>query len=634
VSGRAFFDQGQPYVKDNPALVMQTAQLDVNGDGLLDFFTYDSYPLDVPTPNPPPSIFINDGVQLNKTTWPGPSMGNPHGVKVLGGDFNGDEVLDLFSLVAVDPPFGAFPDLQDYNNLLLFGDAIELIEFSEWRGFWYAGASGDIDNDGDLDIIMFNFHVNANGVQNRILWNDGSGHFTDSTDGIGSIQVDQAELIDINHDGYVDLLVDVIDSDGRHLSVYWGNGSGYGQDVSFHVSLPQDLYVTNLFATDLNGDGFDELLLSAVNSQGLYQVRAYQTLDSGISVNEITQTVFDQPTVTERFDHARLYDIDHNGYLDLFATDMDSNIRWEWNGDQFVRSSERLTNDLIFFNQSQPLVANLNDSPTGTVIIAGTATQGQTLTASNTLADADGLGTITYTWKAGNTTLGTGSIYTLTQAEVGQSITVTASYTDQFGTAESVTSAATATVEPSGIDINIQAHAWNTPTAPLVGVSIVATGATLSETLSTDATGKASISGVGDQSLSLTASLSASSAVSQSVNLTDAIAILKLIVGLPVNAGGAALSPYQALAADFDGNGSVQLTDAIGVLKHVVGLQAPKPEWRFVDEANADIAAIADHPLSPGQVPALDLDLSQAQAEHQLTLVGLIAGDVNGSFGG
>ena len=36
--------------------------------------------------------------------------------------------------------------------------------------------------------------------------------------------------------------------------------------------------------------------------------------------------------------------------------------------------------------------------PTGSVTISGTARQGETLTASNTLADADGLGTITYTW--------------------------------------------------------------------------------------------------------------------------------------------------------------------------------------------------------------------------------------------
>jgi hypothetical protein len=91
-------------------------------------------------------------------------------------------------------------------------------------------------------------------------------------------------------------------------------------------------------------------------------------------------------------------------------------------------------------------VANVNDTPTGSVTISGTATQGQTLTAANTLADPDGLGSITYTWKAGGSTVGTGSSYALTQAEVGKTITVTASYTDGGNTAESVTSAASMAV--------------------------------------------------------------------------------------------------------------------------------------------------------------------------------------------
>ena len=45
-------------------------------------------------------------------------------------------------------------------------------------------------------------------------------------------------------------------------------------------------------------------------------------------------------------------------------------------------------------------VANLNDAPTGAVTISGTATQNQTLTAANTLADADGLGSIAYQWQS------------------------------------------------------------------------------------------------------------------------------------------------------------------------------------------------------------------------------------------
>jgi len=102
--------------------------------------------------------------------------------------------------------------------------------------------------------------------------------------------------------------------------------------------------------------------------------------------------------------------------------------------------------------QSYSLAA-VNDAPTGSVAITGTSTQGQTLNASNTLVDADGLGTISYQWQADGAVIGgaTANSYTLTQAEVGKAITVTASYTDSMGTPESVTSQATGTVLASGM---------------------------------------------------------------------------------------------------------------------------------------------------------------------------------------
>ena len=100
-------------------------------------------------------------------------------------------------------------------------------------------------------------------------------------------------------------------------------------------------------------------------------------------------------------------------------------------------------------------VINVNDLPTGSVTITNStnATRGTTtlqqndvLTVADTLADVDGKGAVTYTWKAGATTLGTGTSYTLTQADVGKAITVVASYTDAQNTAESVSSSATGTV--------------------------------------------------------------------------------------------------------------------------------------------------------------------------------------------
>ncbi|SVB75586.1 uncharacterized protein METZ01_LOCUS228440, partial [marine metagenome] len=87
-------------------------------------------------------------------------------------------------------------------------------------------------------------------------------------------------------------------------------------------------------------------------------------------------------------------------------------------------------------------VDNVNDAPTGTVIISGTVAEDSTLTASNDLADEDGIGSITYTWSTG----ATGSTLLLTQSHVGSAITVTASYIDAYTYSESVTSSATAAV--------------------------------------------------------------------------------------------------------------------------------------------------------------------------------------------
>jgi uncharacterized delta-60 repeat protein len=87
----------------------------------------------------------------------------------------------------------------------------------------------------------------------------------------------------------------------------------------------------------------------------------------------------------------------------------------------------------------------VNDAPTGLVTVSGTAQQGKILTAGNTLADADGLGTMAYQWLANNTAISgaTSSSYLLTANEAGKVISVTASYIDGLGTTESQTSALT-----------------------------------------------------------------------------------------------------------------------------------------------------------------------------------------------
>ena len=87
----------------------------------------------------------------------------------------------------------------------------------------------------------------------------------------------------------------------------------------------------------------------------------------------------------------------------------------------------------------------VNHPPEGSLIINGNAAQGQVLTASNTIADADGLGTISYQWSAGGVAVSgaTSGTFALTAAQVGKSISVAALYTDGHGTHESLSSAPT-----------------------------------------------------------------------------------------------------------------------------------------------------------------------------------------------
>lgn len=88
-------------------------------------------------------------------------------------------------------------------------------------------------------------------------------------------------------------------------------------------------------------------------------------------------------------------------------------------------------------------VLNVNDLPTGTLTVAGdTKTPGSRLQAVSTIADEDGLGALSYQWKADGKDIpgATGASLTLGQAEAGKTISVVASYVDGFGQAESVAS--------------------------------------------------------------------------------------------------------------------------------------------------------------------------------------------------
>ena len=93
-----------------------------------------------------------------------------------------------------------------------------------------------------------------------------------------------------------------------------------------------------------------------------------------------------------------------------------------------------------------------NSLPTGSVFIDETTpTEGDVLTASHSLVDPDGVGTITFKWESSFDgvnwmLLNTGPTYTVVAGDVNDQIRVVVEYTDDLGNLESVNSAPTAVV--------------------------------------------------------------------------------------------------------------------------------------------------------------------------------------------
>ena len=135
-----------------------------------------------------------------------------------------------------------------------------------------------------------------------------------------------------------------------------------------------------------------------------------------------------------------------------------------------------------------------NSPATGAPTISGTAQVGQTLTADvSGIADEDGLtnAAFSYQWQADGSDIAgaTGSTYTLADVDEGRIITVTVSFTDNAGNAESLTSTATTAVAPKA-------------NSPATGQPIIIGAAQVEETLSVDTSGIADEDGLDDVSYS------------------------------------------------------------------------------------------------------------------------------------
>lgn len=324
-------------------------------------------------------------------------------------DINGDTKADLISV----------NKNSNTISVLLNGKFTSHSDFSVGNSP-NALTVADFNHDNKRDVAVTNWSSNSV----SILLGNGQGGFLAKTDFTVGTNPSAVIAADFNGDSHIDLAV--ANTNSNTVSVLLANGSGGFLAKSDFVvgSSPQ-----SLSSADFNGDNKIDL---AVANYYTNNVSILLGNGTGSFATHIDNTVGHFPSAisTGDFNGDAKTDIVTANYLD--------------NNLSVLLNTSKTNSVALSINDVAPPP---NHSPTGTVIIDDTSPQqGQILTASNTLADVDGLGSIIYTWMAGSSVLGTGNHYTVSNNDLNKSISVIARYSDALGNNETISSKPTSAV--------------------------------------------------------------------------------------------------------------------------------------------------------------------------------------------
>ena len=166
-------------------------------------------------------------------------------------DFDNDGDLDLYIAKCrqgVNDP----SDPRRWNRLFVNDGNNNYTESAVVHGLqirnqtWTADF-GDIDNDGDLDMVATNHDATI-----QLFENDGSGNYTDITAGCGMEQNGfflQSKFVDLDNDGFLDVMI----AGGVE---FFFKGNGDGTFTQMNGLFPSGKAMHSFATGDLNNDGF------------------------------------------------------------------------------------------------------------------------------------------------------------------------------------------------------------------------------------------------------------------------------------------------------------------------------------------------------------------------------------------
>jgi len=303
---------------------------------------------------PLPSLFLGDA---NKQLTYSPELlidkredsGMSAGRQLLVADYNNDDILDFY---IADHGIGTHNGVRDSyflsqpNGTWLESSKTHL-SHSNFVVFDHGGATGDIDNDGDMDVVI----TELNGKTGTALWcliNDGTGYLNKRK--CGGIFSFALELADMDGDGHLDVLLGAHEFENNVFTgIVWNDGRGNFPKHST-TSLPQHKkkwgVIPEVSASDLDNDGDLDIVYSRAGK--LYVGTAVQIIENLGNKNFKDHGIF--PLVEAPADFIpthegnewndfitaiRFRDLDKDGDLDLY----------------FTNTLSKKTNGMVLLNQ-------------------------------------------------------------------------------------------------------------------------------------------------------------------------------------------------------------------------------------------------------------------------------------------
>jgi len=167
---------------------------------------------------------------------------------------------------------------------------------------------GDLDNDGDNDIVIGGLNIPPFESSYKIYRNDGNFNFTFITDLDGYMNGD-AELRDCNHDGFLDITKTGADFTGMtSTKIYLNNGSFTFSEYSGGISSTMNNDMSFISA-DYNGNGELDFLLTEQGGSIIY------TNSGSMSLTEFNATGIPAGA----FDDVEIADFDNDHDIDVFV---------------------------------------------------------------------------------------------------------------------------------------------------------------------------------------------------------------------------------------------------------------------------------------------------------------------------